>query len=57
MPLKEQKKKKTTQKNIFGLHLMALMSDHKILTVLSTVGGRGAAGKQTHIHTLSKVRG
>lgn len=51
MPLKEQKK------NIFGLHLMALMSDHKILTVLSTVGGRGAAGKQTHIHTLGKVRG
>lgn len=30
---------------------MALMFDHTILTVLSTVGGCGAAGKQAHTHT------
>lgn len=32
---------------------MALMFGHKILIVLSTVGGCGAAGKQTHTHTQS----
>lgn len=44
-------KEKKGEKNIFTLHLMALMFDHKIPTILSTVGGCGAAGKQTYAHT------
>lgn len=46
--LQKEKKKKPP---IFTLQLMALMFDHKILTVLSTIGGCGAAGKLTYTHT------
>lgn len=50
-----QKKKRRDDST---LHRVALMFDHKILTVLSTIGGLGAAkGADTHTHTLSQVRG
>lgn len=40
------------------LHLVALMFDHKILTVLSTIGGLGAAkGADVHTHTHSARSG
>lgn len=54
--LLEKVKKKEKKQNVFTLHLMALMFDHKILTVLSNVGGCGAA-READIRTHSAWSG